>query len=145
MSVRQDETVRPRHLARGLLTGLLLVVAFLVTAYVWFFYGFALHYECNGSDASEPPEPGSDQAAICRSWEGLITVVFWLVPLLMLALAIVTGVLWTSRRLHGLWLLASVAAMVLSPILVYEGFASPDDVRDGSVQYERQADAARHR
>ena len=145
MSIRQDETVKPRHFARGLLTGALLSVALLVTGFGWLLYGFAVHYECNGSDASGPPAAGSDQAAICNSWEGLMTVVFWLVPLLALALAIVAGVMWSRRRLHGLWLLASVAAMVLSPILVHEGFSSPDDVRHGSVRHERQAHAARYR
>ena len=145
MSIRQDDTVTAHHLARGLLTGLLLVLALLVTGFAWLFSGFALHYECNCSDASEPPVPGSDQATICDSWQGLMTAVFWIVPLLALAIAIVLGVLWVRGRLHGLWLLVSVVAMMASPLLVYEGFSWPDNERDGSAHYERQADAARYR
>jgi hypothetical protein len=143
---RHGDAAPSRDLARGLLTGLLLVMASLVAGFAWLFAGFALHDECNGSDASEPPVPGSDQAALCNSMGGgLMAVVIWIVPLLALAAAIVVGVLWTRGRLHGLWLLVSVAAMMVSPILVYVGLSSPDNEPDGSVHYERRPDAARYR
>lgn len=88
------------------------------------------------------PHPGSDQARLCNAWGGALGWLFWVVPGLGVVTAVVVGVLWTRGRLHGAWVLVSVAGLVLSPILVSEALTWPSDTVDRPANSERTADGA---
>jgi hypothetical protein len=137
MSIRDDEAVTPHRLGRGVLVGVLTVLAALATFAVMLFFAYAWHFECKGSDTSSPPAPTSDQAQMCNAWDGNTGLLFWVVPGVALVVAVVVGIWWTRGRVPGVLVPIAVAALVLSPLLIFKVLTWPSGTPDDPAEQER--------
>ena len=142
MSIHDGGTATPHRLSRGLLAGVTLLLAGIGTFILLVFFLLDYNSTCDGSDTTSPADPLSGQAQVCDYWNGSLGLLFWLLPALTLAAAVIVSIRWTAGRWHGAWFLAAVAAMVLSPIVVSEALTWPDDTVRQPANHERTSDAA---
>jgi hypothetical protein len=145
MSIRDDATVPPHRLGRGLLVGVLTLVAVPVTVASMVFFGYAWWSECEGSDTGSAPAPRSSQANMCNAWDGNTGLLFWVVPGIALVVAVVVGIWWTRGRIHGIWIPIAVAALVLSPLLIFKALTWPSDTPNRPADHERTQHVAGRR
>jgi hypothetical protein len=145
MSIHDGGTVTPHRLSRGLLVGVLVLLAGIATFVLLVLFLFDYDTTCDGWDTNPPAAPGSGQAQVCNFWNGNLAVLFWVVSAAALAIAVLVGLRWIAGRCHGAWFLVAVAAMVLSPVVVSEALTWPGDTVPRPVEHEGTGDAAGHR
>jgi len=141
MSITESDKVGSHGLHRGVLVGLLLTATTVATCALALVYAFDFGTTCEGFDNTSAAPPLSDQGRTCDALGGSLWSLILVVPALVLVVAVVVGVLWAKGRIHGAWVLAAVAATVLSPALIYKPLMWPSDAPE-HPRHERTVDGA---